>query len=198
MRIDKHKYNVHNAPLYADIEIETKMKQLFCALLMLTTLSACAVFPTTRTYFKPMNANNDSELAKSQSCGYHKAKFDGLKKTVGSTEVSIFPRLVEGEMLSAVIFSESSLFGREVSADALNITVSGSDETLKPSLVSFIARRTNDAGDKEMVWYKVEFSISVDDIDTLRFNYEIKQGTDTKFEFKRVEQSDIYYASINC
>ncbi|QUM76291.1 hypothetical protein HWV00_08710 [Moritella sp. 24] len=174
------------------------MKQLICIFVMLTTLSACAVFPTTRIYFKPMNANNDSELAKSQSCGYHKAKYDGLKKTVGDTDISIFPHLVEGENLSAVLFLETTNFGTEVDVDDVYIIVNGSNKALIPSLVSSVSRRPNAEGDKEMIWYKLEFNIVVDEIDTLRLDYRIQPEKRVEFEFKKTEQSDIYYASINC
>lgn len=164
---------------------------------MITTLSACAVFPTTRTYFKPMNANNDSELAKSQSCGYHKAKYDGLTKTLADTDISIFPHWEEGVLLSATVYLQTADFGHELTPDNVNMSVNDGADVLLPMAVSLQHRRATDEGDKESIWYQVEFNIPVDEIDTMRFNYVDKQGA-AEFEFKKVKQSDIYYASINC
>ena len=188
------------------------MKKWLNALLMASSLTGCVVYPTERVYLQPIihTATSNtaaSELVASQSCGYHAAKYDGLKQTLSDSTMTVYPSYVEDESLSFTLVARSSVAD---SADALqmkeNIRVVINDD--KSSVYPFAVVQIFERRQGEVIsrWYKAEIEVPAKNVRSLGIYVKPFMQMDTsgaeppeiEFNFEKATVSDIYYGSINC
>lgn len=145
-------------------------------LLVTSFITGCVVYPTQRTYFKPVKSQQ-FELTKSQSCGYHKVQYDGLKKG----EIRVFPDDKEQAPLRVLVVTD----GYEVEKANVALILDGKPVT--PDSFGQLYHHSHIRG----------FELTVDEKPRSIENLKIIVDGD-QYEFNQETESDIYYASINC
>ncbi|MGB1320230.1 MAG: hypothetical protein ACPG5L_04830 [Vibrio gallaecicus] len=150
--------------------------QLFITLLATSFITGCVVYPTERTYFKPVESQQ-LELTKSQSCGYHRAQYDGLK----NGEMSVFPDDREQAPLRVLIVTK----GYEVKKENTSLVLDG-----KPVALGSFGQLYHHSHIRG-------FEVTVDEKPRNIENLKVIIDGEL-YEFNQKTESDIYYASINC
>lgn len=159
-------------------------------------LSACVVFPTSRTYYEPNP--DDGEPTPSQSCGYHRAADDGLTRKVEGLALSVFPRLDADEPLQI-----SFLIGKtakSVTVDAARVELRAGATTVAPVTI-----KENEPGPYFSKSITLTFPSSPDTLENIAVAFRagfLKIGgieiNLAPFRFRKVTKGDLYYGSINC
>jgi len=164
-------------------------------------LSGCVLYPTTRTYFEPNEA--DGTLTKSRSCGYHKAALDSLERMVDSVEVGVTPQYRENKELLVILsfyYNDGSV---DVSPNEISIT-SNNGKKIFPKNVT-TKSYAMDASHPNRLWANITYPVLSENLDRLSINFSeaaLKiNGVRINvkpFRFKKISKPDIYYSSINC
>jgi hypothetical protein len=168
---------------------------LLSSMVLATLLTGCVLAPVSRTYYEPNKL--DGTPTPSQSCGYHRAANDGLKRSILNIEIYVFPRYIEGEPLQVNVLIQKG--PQEVVLNPKNIQLISSGHSFPPESVM-----VKDAGPYfyKSIQYRFPAPAAGDMISILplpEFINERQYGIDVAaFRFSRVTKLDIYYGSINC
>jgi len=164
-------------------------------------LSACVVFPVTRTYFEPNAA--DGSPTPSRSCGYYRTAKDGLEREVDGIVIGVHPTYLKDEdLLITVSFHYEK---GDVSLDPDEISMStDSGHTYRPKHweVEIYAK---DKSHSYRKWLFLEYPVISSELDNLNVNFSSSAVLlDQKalgigpFRFKKITKSDVFYGSVNC
>tara|TARA_Y100001956_G_C4093650_1_gene174127 strand:- start:226 stop:738 length:513 start_codon:yes stop_codon:yes gene_type:complete len=170
------------------------MNRFWLVILMSTLLAGCVLYPTTRDYYKPI-AKQGQLPAASASCGYHKAKHDGLEQGYANHKISVYPTRDAENAISVVTVLESSSEQSEIN-DTQVITESGAIMAGESK-----TRLTSKYLDSEGIyrsWYEVTYPPLKVTPEHLTILISDESGKTLEFVFERTTQDDIYYSSINC
>ncbi|MFA0085797.1 hypothetical protein [Vibrio sp. 10N.261.51.F12] len=168
------------------------MMRAFIIGMSLLSLAGCVAYPTQRTYFKPIKDNH--ELVKSRSCGYHKTELDGLSAYTARYRLQVFPNTPTAQNLVVVVTLESKDLAPASSEwqHLGQVQLSTPNAPTPQSPTSFkITQRY-----QQTLWYRIEF----DTMPTKQFSLDInvEKSKPLRFNFHFANESDFYYASINC
>lgn len=159
-------------------------------------ISACVVFPTSRTYYEPNP--EDGEPTPSESCGYHRAANDGLERHVEGVTISVFPYLEDDKPLRI-----SFLISR--TARSLAVDTTQTELIAGAVIVAPDTTEENEPGPYFSKSITLTFASAADAPPNIALTFKpgfLKvDGTDialAPFRFRKVTKSDIYYGSINC
>ena len=160
---------------------------------LITMLTGCVLYPTTRHYYKPIVQAGQAETA-SSGCGYHKAKYDALEQTVEGITVRVYPSLSSEKTLMVN-------FGLESSQDSdhlkLNAVISNDVQLNEESeSLTLTSKYLHDGVYR--TWYSSNAFQLTDQPNQLMISVSDSHGKTYQFMFEFTTQSDIYYASINC
>ncbi|MEF1279642.1 hypothetical protein QTO05_10880 [Vibrio fortis] len=160
---------------------------------LITMLTGCVLYPTTRDYYKPIVQVGQAETA-SSGCGYHKAKYDALEQTVGDITVRVYPSLSSEKTLMVNFGLASSqdndyLILNNVISNDVQLNEESESLTLTSKYLHDGVYRT---------WYSSNTFQLTDNPNQLTVSVSDSNGKMYQFMFEFTTQSDIYYASINC
>jgi hypothetical protein len=170
------------------------MNRFWQVALVSMLLSGCVLYPTTREYYKPIVAKGQTEVA-STSCGYHKAKYDGIAQQYSEHKVTLFPSRDEDNSISITAVLESTLDHNKL-VDAEVVTESGALMS-GPSLFQLTSKNVDSQGVYRS-WFEAKYPPIKTTPQQLTILVTDEDGKQIEFHFEHASQDDIYYASINC
>ncbi|OAN11624.1 hypothetical protein A3K86_22170 [Photobacterium jeanii] len=207
--------------------LKARSGKMLVAIFSLWSLVGCVLYPTTRVYYKPILSAKASDLTAiaGQSCGYHKAKFDGLRKQLkaNNTVVNLYPEYGEGSNLKVTLvleemgestrpdlqtqfylkvprLTEGSSAEESLIEDNSTTKAAPDYQSLYPHQAELIYAQhsVNSVGQSiKRTGYSVTFEWQHEAPEQLSFYLDMA-GELSEFQFELVEQPDIYYSSINC
>jgi cytochrome c biogenesis protein ResB len=161
---------------------------------LISMLTGCVLYPTTRNYYKPVIAEGQVEAA-SAACGYHTAKYDGIEQQNDNMLVGVYPHFeAEGNTLTLTFATESEYDNIELTLDKVtsnDVLLTGEPETLTRS-TSYVSDNVHRA------WFTSKSLQMQEQADTLTLFVSDNYGNEYQFKFEFTRKKDIYYSSINC
>jgi len=170
------------------------MNRIWHVALLSILLAGCVLYPTTREYYKPVVEGSQIEVA-STSCGYHKAKHDGIAEQYAEHKVSLFPSRDKDNSISITAVLESTLEHNKL-IDAEVVTESGALMS-GPSLFQLTSKHYDSEGIYRS-WFEAKYPPLKTKPEQLTILVTDEDGKKLEFHFVHTTQDDIYYASINC
>ncbi|WP_159737058.1 hypothetical protein [Vibrio atypicus] len=170
------------------------MKRIWLVALVSIVLSGCVLYPTTRDYYKPVVKQGQSP-AISASCGYHKAKYDGLEQQYAGRTVRVYPTRDDENAITVIAVMESTHEENHLVHTQV-VTDSGALMTLANQ-----TKLTSKYLDSEGVyrsWYETKYPPLKVTPEQMTIMVTDEGGKRIEFSFEHALQNDIYYSSINC
>ena len=176
-------------------------------LLTVVCLSACAAYPTTRTFYEPDQADGKPENR--ASCGYMNTK-DSIRRIVDGIEISISPAEENISTYGAgdlETFFGFSFRGADVRIDPSKIKVTDGSQAIFQGQVLEQSTRPTRRPNGTFTWTTLRLVYPAPAGRIERLTYVFEPGSVTfdgkpvpvsAFNFTRVTKSDVYYGSINC
>lgn len=170
------------------------MNRIWLVAILSTLLAGCVLYPTTREYYKPVLKQGQTEVA-SRSCGYHKAKHDGIAQSYSEHLVSVYPSSDTDNSISIVAVLETKVEQNKL-VHAEVVTESGALMS-GPSQFQLTSKYYDGQGIYRS-WFEAKYPPLKAKPEQLTILVTDEDGKSLEFNFEHTSQSDIYYSSINC